>query len=128
MTLGLFVAHSNSDPFGMGAPVVDAEFGNQPTVVGEERRITDSHPSHIDIIMRIDAMQERIDIASEDTEKFRHGIKQDLSTLKARVDATVTMVQSATNSVRLIETATLANTAQTTKIIELVHTLVMRSK
>ena len=128
MTLGLFVAHSNSDPFGMGSPVVDAEFGNQPTVVGEERRITDSHPSHIDIILRIEALQERMDITQLDTEQFRSGIKEDISNVKARVDATVVLVQSAANSVKSIEAVTLANNAQTARLIESVHTLVMRSK
>ena len=120
--------HNNVDPFGMGAPVVDAEFGNQPTVLVNERRTTDNNPSHIDIILRIEALQERMDITQLDTEQFRSGIKEDISNVKARVDATVVLVQSAANSVKSIEAVTLANNAQTARLIESVHTLVMRSK
>ena len=113
--------HSESDPFGMAAAEAERQAFGDKTLPDEERRSGDRTPSHVDIVLRIEALQERVNIAQQDTEEFRRGIKEDISNAAARVDAAIELMKENTRYAR-------ANNEHMVKLIDSVHILAMRSR
>ena len=120
--------HSESDPFGMAAEEAERKVFGEKTIPDDERRICDRTPSHIDIILRIEALQERANIAQQDTEQFRREIKNDIFNMKSTIDASIELMSINTRFVRSNEIAMRANNEHMIKLIESVHVLAMRTK
>ena len=114
--------HSESDPFGMRADEAERKaFGGSTTIPDNERRSGDRTPSHVDIVLRIEALQERVNIAQQDTEQFRRGIREDILNATARVDAALELMKESARYAR-------ANNENMVKLIDSLHIFAMRSK